>query len=232
LETEKPQTGLENVVATDADSPRIAFSESARAAAVRPPLKPYGAKRANPFFGGPVSGRALSEKSSSKPVKEPAAKPRAATPTLKHTRGNAMSDRMSSDRLAAFTPQIPKRVADIPNLSSLRGSEADTDGKRLIVGKQIRMSGEIAGCEKLIVEGKVDAKLSEVKSLEVTANGAFNGDAQVENAVIAGTYEGTLRVSGHLEIGPAGTVKGSVSYKTIMVANGGKLQGSIETIAD
>ena len=147
-----------------------------------------------------------------------------------------MSDKFSSDRMAAFTPQISKRVADIPNLAApfgavARGAEADTDGKRLVIGKQIRMSGEISGCERLVVEGKVEANLSDVKSIEVTANGTFKGNAEVDNAVIAGTYEGNLKVNGHLEIAPSGVVKGDVSYKTIAVANGGRLTGIIETLA-
>ncbi len=141
-----------------------------------------------------------------------------------------MSDRFNTDRMAAFTPQVQKRVADIPNLTAVRSPEADLEGKRLVIGKQVRMSGEIAGCEKLVVEGTVEASISEVKSIEVTANGTFKGNAEVENAVIAGTYEGSLKVNGHLEIAASGVVKGGVSYRTIAVANGGKLLGSIETI--
>lgn len=140
-----------------------------------------------------------------------------------------MSDRFNTDRMAAFTPQVQKRVADIPNLTTVRSAE-ELDGKRLVIGKQIRMSGEIAGCDKLVIEGKVEATISEVKSIEVTANGTFKGNAEVDSAVIAGIYEGSLKVNGHLEIATSGVVKGGVSYKTIAVANGGKLLGSIESI--
>jgi cytoskeletal protein CcmA (bactofilin family) len=141
-----------------------------------------------------------------------------------------MSDKFTSDRMAAFTPQVSKRVADIPNLTGARGPEVDIDGKRLLIGKQIRMSGEISGCERLVVEGQVDAKLNDVKALEITANGTFKGSAAVESAVIGGIYEGTLKVSGHLEIASSGVVKGDVAYKTIAVANGGKILGKVEII--
>lgn len=197
------------------DVPRIDLSRAARQSTVRPPLKPFGAKpgpKANPFFGAPAPIIAPSKPAEAKP------------------KGRAMSERFNPDRMAAFSPQVAKRMADIPNLTIARGGEADADGKRLIIGKQIRMSGEISGCEKLVVEGKVDANLSDVKSIEVTVNGTFTGKAEVDSAVIAGAYEGTLKVNGHLEIAPSGVVKGSVSYKTIVVANGGKLLGSIESI--
>lgn len=142
-------------------------------------------------------------------------------------RENSMSDRFSSDRMAAFNPQIPRRVADIPN-PGVRGE--DVEGKRLIVGKQVHIKGEISGCERLVVDGHVDATVSGVKTLDVTANGSFKGSSEVDSASIGGTYDGDLKVNGHLEIAASGVVTGKVSYKTIAVANGGRLQGSIETL--
>jgi cytoskeletal protein CcmA (bactofilin family) len=204
LDSEKPE--IQNRAGADT-SPHIDLRQSARAD-IRLPTRPFSAKpvsTVNPFFKDPKS-------------------------KTSHSRGISMSDRFSTDRMAAFTPQVQKRVADIPNLTAMRTPDADTEGKRLVIGKQIRMSGEIGGCEKLVVEGKVDATISDVKSIEVTANGSFKGNAEVESAVIAGTYEGSLKVHGHLEIAPSGVVKGGVSYRTIAVANGGKLLGTIETI--
>ena len=143
-------------------------------------------------------------------------------------RENSMSDRFSSDRMAAFNPQIPRRVADIPNPAALRGD--DVEGKRLVVGKQVHIKGEISGCERLVVDGHVDAAVSGVKTLDVTVNGTFKGSSEVDSATIGGTYDGDLKVNGHLEIAASGVVTGKVSYKTIAVANGGRLQGSIETL--
>lgn len=141
-----------------------------------------------------------------------------------------IAERLTSDRASStFNPQIPRRVPDIPNLAA-KANEADLDGKRLMVGKAVSLSGAIGGCERLIVEGKVDVTLDAVKILEVGAQGVFKGTAAVESAVIAGTFEGTLKVSGHLEVGPGATVKGTVSYGTIAVASGGKLLGTIDSV--
>ncbi len=214
MEADKPETSS---AGESVEPARIDLSHASRH--VRPPQRPYGAKplfkTPNPFFG--VSpGLGKDGKGKESPGKE--------------SRGKNMSERFTSDRMAAFTPQIAKRVADIPNLATVRGGDGDMDGKRLVIGKQIKMSGEISGCEKLVVEGKVDVTLSDVKAVEVTVNGIFKGNAEVESAIIAGTFEGHLKVSGHLEITPSGVVKGGVSYKTIAVANGGKILGSIETL--
>lgn len=207
-----------NSIANPADAPEVSETTSPHLALtqgpvdqeLRPPVKPFNAK---PLFKSHLFTKTLATK-------------HGANKTT--TQGKMMSDRFSSDRMAAFSPQIPRRVADIPNPAAARAAAAESDGRSLIVGKAIRMKGEISGCERLVIEGNVDATLSEVKSIEVTASGQFKGTAEVESAVIAGVYEGSLKVSGHLEVASTGAIKGSVSYKTIMVANGGKLEGTIE----
>lgn len=198
-----PADAPENAEATA--SPHLALTQGPVDQELRPPAKPFSAK---PLFKSHLFTKTLANKTTNQ--------------------GKMMSDRFSSDRMAAFSPQIPRRVADIPNPAAVRAAAAESDGRSLIVGKAIRMKGEIAGCERLVIEGQVDAALSEVKSIEVTASGQFKGTAEVESAVIAGVYEGSLKVSGHLEVASTGAIKGSVSYKTIMVANGGKLEGTIE----
>lgn len=190
-------------------SPHLALTQGPVDQDLRPPMKPFNAK---PLLKSHLFTKTLASKM-------------AASKTT--NQGKMMSDRFSSDRMAAFSPQIPRRVADIPNPAAVRAAQ-ENDGRSLIVGKSIRMKGEIAGCERLVIEGQVDATLSEVKTIEVTAGGQFKGTAEVESAVIAGVYEGSLKVGGHLEVAATGAIKGSVSYKTIMVANGGKLEGTIE----
>ena len=132
-----------------------------------------------------------------------------------------MPDRFSSDR-SSNTPQIPRP-------SVLRTVTNGNDGKHLVIGEAVTIAGKISGCERLVVEGHVDATLKEVKFIEITQSGVFKGDAAVENATIAGTYEGALKVSGHLDISKTGLVKGTVNYKTIAVASGGQVLGTIES---
>ncbi len=189
--------------ATGETSPRLDLSKMTRG--IRPPAKAFTAR---PLKRGLF---------------------RTSTLTTSLSRETSMSDRFTSDRMAAFNPQIPRRVADIPGPGTVRGSD-DVEGKRLVVGKQVRIHGEISGCERLVVDGHVDAKVSGVKTLEVTATGTFKGSSEVDSAAIAGTYDGDLKVNGHLEIAASGVVTGKVSYKTIAVANGGRLQGAIETL--
>ena len=67
---------------------------------------------------------------------------------------------------------------------------AQGDGKVLLVGRAIALSGEIGACDKLIVEGRVSAELHRCRDLEVTRTGRFSGTAEVENAGIIGRFDG------------------------------------------
>ncbi|MSO98159.1 MAG: polymer-forming cytoskeletal protein [Rhodospirillaceae bacterium] len=131
----------------------------------------------------------------------------------------------------SYTPPPQRRVTEIPNLNTVRASEAENNGKRLSIGKHIKVSGEVSGCERLVVEGEINATMHDVNTLEIASCGRVGGKADVDSAVVAGSFDGTLIVRGHLEIPQGGSVCGTISYKSVTVANGGKLSGTI-TILD
>ena len=58
--------------------------------------------------------------------------------------------------------------------AGLSGAHADPDryGKRLIVGKGIKLSGEISSCDRLVVEGEVEVTLNDTLALEIASAAA------------------------------------------------------------
>ncbi len=102
------------------------------------------------------------------------------------------------------------------------------EGRKLIVGREIVLSGQITSCERLIVEGRVEAALSESRFVEIAESGVFKGMAEIENAEIAGTFEGTLNVRQKLWIRSTGKVTGTVCYGRIEIEEGGQLAGDIK----
>jgi len=103
------------------------------------------------------------------------------------------------------------------------------DSKRLTVGQGIRLKGEISNCDALIVEGNVEADLSQCRSISVGETGVFSGTVRVEEATIAGQFQGKLVVSGVLSIKKTGRVRGEVRYGALQVDAGGVLAGSADT---
>lgn len=104
------------------------------------------------------------------------------------------------------------------------------DGKQLIVGKNIKLSGAIDVCESLVVEGTLEANLSGAKFLDIVYGGSFSGNAEVEEAHISGLFDGELTVSGVLYVYETGVIKGKINYANLIVEKGGVLKGTLKNI--
>ena len=134
---------------------------------------------------------------------------------------------------AAFRPEIPRRVVEIPGSPRRieRGRPVDAENKKLIVGQDIHLSGEITSCDRLVVEGRVEASLTNARVIEVAPNGFFKGDAQVEEADISGRYEGTLIAYDKLTVRTGGRVSGSIRYGNIIIETGGEISGDMHALS-
>ncbi len=135
---------------------------------------------------------------------------------------------------AAFRAEIPRRVVEIPGSPRRieRGRPVGAENKKLIVGQDIRLSGEITSCDRLVVEGRVEASLTNARVIEVAPNGFFKGDAQVEEADISGRYEGKLIAYDKLTIRSSGRVSGSICYGIIIIESGGEISGDMHALSE
>ncbi|WP_313412527.1 bactofilin family protein, partial [Rhodospirillum rubrum] len=155
-----------------------------------------------------------------------------AAPPLKPfaQRGTLMPNRPNPP--AFKQPDIPRRVMDIPGHPPRRPEAApdSTEGKKLVVGREIQLSGEINACDHLVVEGKVAANLTNASMLEVAETGEFKGTVVIAEADISGRFEGEMTVSRRLVVRPTGVVAGVIRYAALSVEEGGRLQGSIGSL--
>jgi cytoskeletal protein CcmA (bactofilin family) len=104
------------------------------------------------------------------------------------------------------------------------------DGRQLVVGKNIKLSGAIDVCESLVVEGVLEANMAGSKYLDIVYGGKFSGDAEVEEAHISGLFDGNLTVTGTLYVYSTGEVKGKINYAVLVVEKGGVLKGTLKNI--
>jgi cytoskeletal protein CcmA (bactofilin family) len=129
---------------------------------------------------------------------------------------------------ATPVPALPTSSA-MPAVSNSHLSESSTQSKRLTVGPGISLAGEITDCDRLVVQGDARVRLHRVRTIEIAQTGRFTeGRAEVEEADIAGLYEGELTVSGRLLVRSTGRVTGSVRYGELEVERGGHLLGMVE----
>ena len=66
--------------------------------------------------------------------------------------------------------------------------------------------------------------------LEIAESGTFYGTVEINEANIAGRFEGDITVKGRLTIESTGTIIGTVSYKELSMEAGATLDGSVSPI--
>lgn len=143
----------------------------------------------------------------------------------------------SSNAQASKPADLPvSRFGGIPGVMARRvggapDSAPEQQGlRKLIVGREISLSGDITACDILVVEGNIEATLRDGKHVEITEAGHFKGSAEVEEADIAGKFEGSLTVRGRLKLRSTGQIEGTLSYGEIEVEAGGRLVGELKVL--
>ncbi|HLI10135.1 MAG TPA: polymer-forming cytoskeletal protein [Alphaproteobacteria bacterium] len=131
------------------------------------------------------------------------------------------------------TPEGVRRIgeaAPAPRKPGGEAADAATEGKKLIVGRDICLNGQITACEHLVVEGRVEAALTDCRKIEIAESGSFKGSAEIESAEISGHFEGTLTARGRLLIRASGRVNGDVRYGRLEIEPGGEINGDIRSL--
>jgi cytoskeletal protein CcmA (bactofilin family) len=144
----------------------------------------------------------------------------------------------SETRPAIEMPRRPEAATPSPIATSGNGAsqpaparKAETEHRKLIVGREIALSGEITSCDRLVVEGSVQANLANCHDIDIAESGLFKGSASIEEAEIRGRFEGTLTVKKRLLIRSTGKVTGTVRYGQIEIECGGQLSGEVKVLS-
>lgn len=168
------------------------------------------------------------------------------TPTSNSNEGQVMSN--PNENTQNTTPAAP-RPMDIPGAMAygrpaspaggMYGAPSSHtaaynpygSGRKLIIGEGITMSGEIEHCDHLIVEGTVQATLKDAKLLDISEAGVFYGTVDIEEATIAGRFEGDINVAGRLTVKSSGVITGSIRYKELAIEAGASIEGTLSPVS-
>jgi len=157
----------------------------------------------------------------------PSATPRPMTPSPAPTAGAGFGKPAAGPVIGRGGVSWPREQGTTTTARPAGGSEAPAESKKLIVGRDIVLSGQITSCERLVVEGRVEASLSESRVIEIAETGHFKGTAEIESAEIAGRFEGTLSVRERLFIRSTGKLTGKITYGQIEIEPGGEISGEV-----
>ncbi|HEY4162361.1 MAG TPA: polymer-forming cytoskeletal protein [Dongiaceae bacterium] len=140
----------------------------------------------------------------------------------------------------AVNPEIARRGPDLSVFGPRRDTPTPTPGagkiepdhKKLIVGRDISLNGEIRTCDTLVVEGSVEAVLQDCKNIEIMGPGEFKGAAEVDVADISGRFDGDLTARQRLIVRAGGKVLGKIRYGQLEIERGGVLSGEVEVLPE
>jgi cytoskeletal protein CcmA (bactofilin family) len=125
---------------------------------------------------------------------------------------------------------MPSRTGDALHrfADSTFPSKLNEGSRCLSVGRGITLSGEVTSCDKLLIEGSVEATLTNCRIIEIAESGVFKGSTTIEEAEVCGRFEGDLVVHNRLLIKATGRVSGTIRYGQIEIERGGQILGNIQ----
>ena len=132
--------------------------------------------------------------------------------------------------MAASRPAPQPAAAQ--SIVAASASKAANAKRVLTVGPDIQMKGEITTCDRVVIEGVVDATMKDVHTVELAQSGSLKGVAEVEDAEISGSFEGDLIVRGRLIVYATGRIRGNVTYSEIEIERGGQIAGSVRNVSE
>ena len=142
---------------------------------------------------------------------------------------NDMFDKLKSsgkDHLSSDTNVGASTKAGRENSVSYSGVSA-------MIGPDVKIEGQIASDENLVIEGKVNGSIA-AKNHEVTVGKSGNLKANISAKVIhiEGTVKGDISGSEKVVISKTGNVLGNIQSPRVTLEDGAKFKGSIEMDPD
>ncbi|MEE2970431.1 MAG: polymer-forming cytoskeletal protein [Pseudomonadota bacterium] len=134
-----------------------------------------------------------------------------------------------SIRPAMSPPEVSRRTQGIHDIAGRRTMQNSGDeGKKLIVGRDIALNGEIKSCDKLVVEGHVEANISDCRIIEIAEGGSFKGMAEIDTAEISGVFDGSITARELLVVRATGRITGKVRFGQLEIERGGEIAGDVQ----
>jgi cytoskeletal protein CcmA (bactofilin family) len=98
------------------------------------------------------------------------------------------------------------------------------------IGSGLKIRGEITGTSDMYIDGDVQGKVRIGSGrLTVGSNGRVQADIEAREIIVNGSVLGNLKATDRVQLGPSGSVQGSVITPRIGIDDGARLRGNVET---
>jgi len=101
------------------------------------------------------------------------------------------------------------------------------DAQASIIDAAMKIVGDIETSGVLKVDGTVQGSIRGARQVILGRTGVIQGDVQAEEAILGGRVSGTVTASERVEIQANSVIEGDIHTRTIVVFEGGLLNGNV-----
>ncbi|MDH3298206.1 MAG: polymer-forming cytoskeletal protein [Gemmatimonadota bacterium] len=96
-----------------------------------------------------------------------------------------------------------------------------------IIGPGMKVVGDVSSDGTIRVEGRVDGSVTAAKSVVVGKEGTVKGDIATQDAIIAGTVNGSVAAESRIELQATCKVQGDIRSRRVKLDEGGQVDGQL-----
>ncbi|MGV6826190.1 MAG: bactofilin family protein [bacterium] len=112
--------------------------------------------------------------------------------------------------------------------ASFSASQSSTT-KVTTIGQSIKIRGEVAGAEDLIIQGQVEGTINlKSNSLTVGEKGNITATTLAQRVTVKGNVEGDIMATDKITISQTGSVVGNLTAPRVILEDGSRFKGSID----
>lgn len=102
---------------------------------------------------------------------------------------------------------------------------ANETAAETVVGPSVKIQGDLNSEGNIRIEGSVMGKVATTQSVHVGEAAVIQADMQAGNAIVAGTIQGNIKVSGNLILQSTARVQGDIACAVLRVEDGALFSG-------
>ena len=110
---------------------------------------------------------------------------------------------------------------------STRLDSGNAESSMSVIGPGMRVIGDVESNGVIKVDGTVDGSVRGAQQLLLGKSGVIHGDIYATDAVLGGCVVGTVVVAERVEIQGTSSVQGDIHTKSIVVFEGGTINGTV-----
>jgi cytoskeletal protein CcmA (bactofilin family) len=105
------------------------------------------------------------------------------------------------------------------------GRAASREPIENVLGQSLTIRGDLKADGGFRIDGNVEGNVESKSAIVVGESGVVRGDVRGTDIVVAGTIQGNVTCTGHLEILAKGRIEGEIDAKSVHIETGGVFRG-------